>query len=149
MRKISLHLFRLLVFILVFGFSPRSSTFIPLFLPHTAASTSLFSDTKSLFSDVDPCDEDGDEADEGASAKRFHNQPRFPFWRQCFSGGVQLKNVLVFSRQKWHWHDMEMSEHGVYTPKRFTICPGLTTTKVRIWGPKPSRNVEKIKQPLL
>ena len=41
------------------------SSFIPLFLADTGASTFLFSDTESLFSDVDSCDEDGDEADEG------------------------------------------------------------------------------------
>ena len=36
--------------------SPRSSSFTPLFLSDTGASTSLFSDTESLLDDVDSCD---------------------------------------------------------------------------------------------
>ena len=30
-------------------------------------------------------------------------------------------------------------------PKRLTISPGLTITKVRIWRPKPSEHVENSK----
>ena len=35
--------------------------------------------------------------------------------------------------EKW-LHDMALSEHGLYAPKRFTIGSGLTNTKVRICG---------------
>ena len=71
MRYVSLYFFGFPIFILFFGFCrimqrvSRSSSFIPLFLSDTGASTSLFSDTGSLLADVDSCDEDGDEADEG------------------------------------------------------------------------------------
>ena len=49
-----------------------------------------------------------------------------------------MENVPLPHRIEWHWHDMEMSEHGFYAPKRFKTSPGLTNTKVRSWGPKPS-----------
>ena len=82
MRFISLYFFRFPVFILVFGFcgiiqlvSRQSSSFIPLFLSDTGASTSLFSDSESLFSDVDSCDEDGDEADEGVVEEELVDTP--------------------------------------------------------------------------
>ena len=40
--------------------------------------------------------------------------------------------------EKWHWHDMALSEHGFHAPKLFTISSCLTNTKVGIWGPTPS-----------
>ena len=42
---------------------------------------------------------------------------------------------LLSLAEKWHWHDIGLSEHGFYAPKR----SGLTNTKVRFWGPKPSQ----------
>ena len=53
----------------------RSSSFIPLLLSDTGASTSLFSNTESSFSDVDSCDEDGDEADEGVVEEELAEIP--------------------------------------------------------------------------
>ena len=47
--------------------------------------------------------------------------------------------MYFFSAKKWHWRTMALSERGFYEPKRFTMSPGLTITKVRIWGPKPSK----------
>ena len=41
--------------------------------------------------------------------------------------------------------DMALSEHEFYAPKRFTISPYLTITKVRFWGPNAVQNVENSK----
>ena len=41
--------------------------------------------------------------------------------------------------KKCFWHDMALSVHEFYAPKRFTVSPGLTITKVRIWGLNPSK----------
>ena len=79
------------------------------------------------------------------SAKRFHNKPRFRFLASMLLGRVRLENVL-FQTKKFHWHEMALSEHEFYEPKRFTISPGLTNTKVRILGPDPSESVEKSKK---
>ena len=45
-------------------------------------------------------------------------------------------------------YDVAMSEHAFDAPKRFTISPGLTNTKVRFGGPKPS-NMSKIRKSFL
>ena len=42
-------------------------------------------------------------------------------------------------------YDVAKSQHAFYAPKRFTISPGLTITKVRFWGPKTFQNVQKSK----
>ena len=55
--------------------SSQSSSFIPLFLSDTGASTSQFFETESLFSDVDSCVEDGDEADEGVVEEELADIP--------------------------------------------------------------------------
>ena len=36
-----------------------------------------------------------------------------------------------------------------HAPKRFTISPGLTITKVRVWGRKTVQNVENAKKSFL
>ena len=70
-----LFLFRFSVSVESCNGSPRSSSFIPLFLSDTGASTSLFPDTESLFSNVDSCDEDDGEVSEGVVEEELADKP--------------------------------------------------------------------------
>ena len=49
-----------------------------------------------------------------------------------------MKKCAQFRRKSVIGMDMALSEHGFYAPKRFTLSPCLTNTKVRIGGQKPS-----------
>ena len=47
--------------------------------------------------------------------------------------------MCLFQQENGMRYDVAKSQHAFYAPKRFTISPGLTITKVRIWGPEPSK----------
>ena len=83
MRYTSLYFFGFLIFKLFFSDSVescnkslRSSSFRPLFLSDTGASTPLFSDTELLLADDDSCDEDGDETHDGVVEEELADKSR-------------------------------------------------------------------------
>ena len=68
------------------------------------------------------------------SAKRFHNESRFWFGCQCFSGGVQLKNVLLFSAKE------DFARQNVSQ-----LAPAWPSLRSEFGGPKPSKMSKKQK----
>ena len=75
------------------------------------------------------------------SAKRFHNEPDFDLGVNASREGL----IEIKLAEKWHWHDMALSEHGFYAPKRFTIRTGLTNTKVKFCRRTPSKMSKHLK----
>ena len=53
--------------------------------------------------------------------------------------------MCLFQQENGMRYDVAKSQHAFYAPKRFTISPGLTITKVRIWGPEPSKMSKNLK----
>ena len=50
--------------------------------------------------------------------------------------------IVVSLAEKWHWHDMVMSEHAVYPQNKFHNLPQPST--VSEFGDQKSKNVPKI-----
>ena len=59
-----------------------------------------------------------------------------------------IEKMFLLQPENFIGLDMALSEHEFFTPKRFTVSPCLTITKVRFWGPKPS-NLSKIQESFL